>query len=837
MFRYARGFLILWVLTLCFMRLPAQQPMPHQVTAGSVVTYWVDSVFHAGSTFTWSVDSFVRQTGSRCAFTHLWGITGTFEISVRQISADGCAGELMTGEVTVTEVSPPSVSITVNLRDSCSGTPATFTAQTLNAGPDPYFQWFVNGIRVQETDNDTYDYIPEDDDLVFVNLLSDSLLMATSDALRITVIPPAGTPVFAAGPSSMRIPGTGTTAYPATAVHSTGITYSLDSASLAAGNHINDLTGEVMFTENWTGTTVITASAAGCNGPALSSHTVYAESEKPVLVITVNDTSKLYGDALPAFTVSYSGLMDGDDSPAVPPVITTTATAASPAGTYPVMAGSASDTSYTITYINGTLTVIPVPLSVIAENKTIVYGQALPPPMVRYLTLVNGDTSPDVQPVVHHTADASSNPGSYPIVVTGASDPDYIIRHVNGMLFILDKSIPEITWSDPADLIYGARLSGAQLNATSGITGTFRYEPPAGIRLDAGGAQVLSVTFTPDDNLRYTSVIKQVKINILSKPITITADRQTKEFRIPPDPDPEFTWSVDPPLEAGDSLTGSLSRISGEEPGEYQITAGTLSAGSNYVVTFISGILSIIDPGPKEIVVTADPGQGKSVGEPDPVYTYTHSPELDAGDTFTGRLSRVEGEAPGSYAITRGNLRAGAKYRVRHVSNPFTITEISYITITVQVDPGQGKEVGQADPPLTFTAAPALDPGDSFNGGLVRDPGEDKGTYGINRGTLSAPRKYKLVFIPEVFTIIDFSAIPITVAADPGQQKVIGQPDPAITFTVTPSNSGARFTGTLSRNPGEAAGTYPITRGTLIAGDKYITILSSPMISPLSTIT
>ena len=59
----------------------------------------------------------------------------------------------------------------------------------------------------------------------------------------------------------------GTITYTANATNTTGITYSLDAASLTGGNTINAGTGAVTYATGWTGTTIITASAAGCNGP------------------------------------------------------------------------------------------------------------------------------------------------------------------------------------------------------------------------------------------------------------------------------------------------------------------------------------------------------------------------------------------------------------------------------------------------------------------------------------------------------------------------------------------------------------------------------------------
>ncbi|OOG72245.1 S-layer family protein, partial [Flavobacterium sp. A45] len=75
--------------------------------------------------------------------------------------------------------------------------------------------------------------------------------------------------------TSTRCQGAGTVTTTTTANNSTGITYSLDATTAAfAGNSIVAATGAVTYAAGWSGTTTITASAAGCNGPATTTHVV-----------------------------------------------------------------------------------------------------------------------------------------------------------------------------------------------------------------------------------------------------------------------------------------------------------------------------------------------------------------------------------------------------------------------------------------------------------------------------------------------------------------------------------------------------------------------------------
>ena len=83
------------------------------------------------------------------------------------------------------------------------------------------------------------------------------------------------------------------------------------------------------------------------------------------------------------------------------------------------------------------------------------------------------------------------------------------------------KETPVITWSNPADVIYGTLLGATQLNATANVSGMFAYTPAAGALLQAG-ARTLSVLFTPDDGAHYTTATAEVTLMVLQATPVIT---------------------------------------------------------------------------------------------------------------------------------------------------------------------------------------------------------------------------------------------------------------------------------------------------------------------------
>jgi len=95
---------------------------------------------------------------------------------------------------------------------------------------------------------------------------------------------------------------------------------------------------------------------------------------------------------------------------------------------------------------------------------------------------------------------------------------------------IVGPGVPPVAWPTPADLVYGAALGAAQLNATCPVPGTFTYSPPSGTVLSAGSNQTLSVTFSPTDLGSYVSVNNTVKIHVQKKTLMIAANNTNKVY-------------------------------------------------------------------------------------------------------------------------------------------------------------------------------------------------------------------------------------------------------------------------------------------------------------------
>ncbi len=125
--------------------------------------------------------------------------------------------------------------------------------------------------------------------------------------------------------------------------------------------------------------------------------------------------------------------------------------------------------------------------------------------------------------------------GSYTIGVTYGGDGNYMPGAASTTLTI-NKANPPLNWVTPANITYGTPLGPLQLDPTSGgVTGTFVFNPPAGIVLPVGSHN-LSATFTPSDTTDYnqltiiTTVVvvpAAIGINVNCAPNPITYGPQT----------------------------------------------------------------------------------------------------------------------------------------------------------------------------------------------------------------------------------------------------------------------------------------------------------------------
>jgi hypothetical protein len=77
----------------------------------------------------------------------------------------------------------------------------------------------------------------------------------------------------------------------------------------------------------------------------------------------------------------------------------------------------------------------------------------------------------------------------------------------------VNKATPPTTWNPLAAITYPTPLSGAQLNASSAVAGSWSYSKASGTVLDAGTFS-LTATFTPNDSSNYENVTRTNNLTV-----------------------------------------------------------------------------------------------------------------------------------------------------------------------------------------------------------------------------------------------------------------------------------------------------------------------------------
>jgi hypothetical protein len=238
------------------------------------------------------------------------------------------------------------------------------------------------------------------------------------------------------------------------------------------------------------------------------------------LSVTADSLSSVYGGAMPTLTGELTGVVNGD---AITAAYSTLATPASTVGTYPITPSLTDPnnalTNYTVTSTAGTLTVGPAALTLAANDATQVFGAPQPILTGNVTGVVNDD---GITAACTTVALPTSGVGKYAIVPS-AQDPNgkignYTVSLVNGTLSITPGP-SSITWTNPADMVYGQSLGNEQLNAIGSVPGVLTYDPPAGSLLDVSNAQVLTVTLAPTDT-NYSPASASVLVNVLQAATT-----------------------------------------------------------------------------------------------------------------------------------------------------------------------------------------------------------------------------------------------------------------------------------------------------------------------------
>ena len=602
---------------------------------------------------------------------------------------------------------------------------------------------------------------------------------------------------------------------------------------------------------------IVPANAVGASGTNLGNYTIgYVNGTltvigKPVLTVTANNNSRLYGAVNPALTATITGFTDGETLATSDVTgsasVTTTATAGSPVGSYTITSalGTLASTKYSFTFVNGTLSVGKATLTVNADNLTKIVGSANPTLTASYTGFVNGDSfasSITGSPALSTTAVTGSPVGAYPITITQGTlaSVNYNFTLINGTLTVISRPTLTVT-ADNKSKSYGSAnpaltvtitgfINGETL-ATSGVTGSPSISTTATTSSSVGN-YTIRVTQGTLASTKYNFSFVNGSLTISKAILTVTADNKSKHYG---DANPTLTYTM-----TGYVLgqTRSTSGVTGNPglsttatrttpAGTYPITPviGSLAA-SNYSFTFVNGTMTVDK---FTLTVRAD-NKSRIYGSANPTLTATITGFVNGETLATSGITgsagvtttATESSSVGSYTLTAaiGTLTS-SNYTFTFVNGTLTVSKA---TLTVTAD-NKTKNYRTANPPLTATITGFVNGQTLATSGVTGTPAlsttagtnSPAGTYPITAtvGTL-ASANYSFTYVNGTLTIL--SRRTLTVTAN-NLSRTYGSGNPALTYTFTGfangDNAGNSTTGTPSitttATSGSSVGTYPVT--------------------------
>ena len=430
------------------------------------------------------------------------------------------------------------------------------------------------------------------------------------------------------------------------------------------------------------------------------------EVTQKALTITADSDTKVYdGTALTKDSFTNTALAAGDSIESV--TVTGSQTVYGSSANVPSAAviknaaGENVTASYDITYANGTLDVTKKAVTISAESATKVYdAAALTANSYITPTLADGDHVGSLTVTGSQTIVGESDNVPSAAVIRNAANEDvtdsYDITYANGTLLVtvnraviitadsdskvydgtaLTKNAYHVTGLAGEDSVASVTVTGSQT-----VVGTSDNVPSAAKIVNAAGEDVTA---------SYEITYKNGSVKVTAKPLTITADNDTKTYDGTALTKNSYTNTALAALDSIDSVTVTGSQtVYGSSANVPSAAVILNAAGENvtasYDITYANGTLGVTK---KAVTVTADSGAKTYNGAALTKNSFTNT-ALAAGDsiavTVTGSQT-VVGKTTNipSSAVIRNAAQEDVtdSYAITYVNGTLEVTQKA-LTIT-----------------------------------------------------------------------------------------------------------------------------------------------------------
>ncbi len=248
------------------------------------------------------------------------------------------------------------------------------------------------------------------------------------------------------------------------------------------------------------------------------------------LTIKANDAVRQYFSEEPDFSFTCNGLVNGDDESVLSPkpTLSTSATKTSNVGKYEIKVSGASSQNYSISFVNGTLTVTPRTLMASVGNYERLYNEDNPAFEVYYSGFVGNEdeTVLFAKATASTTATKTSDVGTYPINVSGGDADNYVFTYTSGTLTI-NKAEQTIFWEQDFSNINVGDQVELKAEASSGLPIEYilnnnslasTYIANGRVYLDCLEEGTLVVRALQEGNNNYYAAVRKSKTIVIGNP-------------------------------------------------------------------------------------------------------------------------------------------------------------------------------------------------------------------------------------------------------------------------------------------------------------------------------
>ncbi|MEL6560847.1 MAG: MBG domain-containing protein [Bacteroidota bacterium] len=543
------------------------------------------------------------------------------------------------------------------------------------------------------------------------------------------------------------------------------------------------------------GTTTITLTQGGNEAYFPASETFDITVGKRLLTITANDLQKTYRSENPVLTLSYDGFLSGDDvsSLAAMPMVSTSAGALSDAGQYAIAVAAAADDVYEIVTENGILTINKAILNVSTGNYSKTYLDELPVIGLTYDGFLGGETvvNLDAVPDFSLSANANSDAGVYPVIISAVIDTNYEIVRENGILTI-DKATLNASVGEYSK-VYGEQNPDFIITYTGFVGGEDLsvIDNPLNAVTDASQTSDVgdyNISFERGTDNNYEIIPVNGTLEITKAALSATALDQEKSYG-QANPRFEIQYSGflngDSESDLDDAPAVNTSATTLSDVGEYTLTIPPL-VDNNYEISSSDGTLTIRKA---ELVVTAD-DQVMQVGSEVPELTLSYSGfqnndnESDLDEAPIVSTTATSSSTEGEYAI---EVIGGLDNNYEFVLENGVISIFDFLPQTISVPSVSSPTYG--DDPLVLDATATselLVTLTSSDEDVISVNGSTLTIVGAGSATITASQGGNSIYAPAPDESLNVTVrkATLSVTAD-AQSKRVGTINPDLTVSYT----------------------------------------------------